>query len=232
MEFKPIQPIRLYEQVVERISEMAESGAITPGNKFPPERELMKQFGVSRQVLREAFSVLETQRWVATTPGGGRVYLGRTSTDSEMLVQNLQSAALLEILVAREAVETSIASLAAQNATASEIAQLKRQIDNLGTDGYTFNWNFEFHLAIAKTARNTVLHHLLELLLQIRRETYAQDYLSQDQLQRLFQDHLAIVEAIESRDSERAASTMRQHIRDTRDAYRERVKRLGKRKES
>lgn len=227
MKFTRVQQIRLYEQIIERIDALAESGMLTPGDKFPPERELMKQFGVSRQVLREAFSVMESQGWVATTPGGGRVFLGKASASPDSLVQMIQGSALLEVLVAREAVECKIAELASQQASAEDIQGLKSRIENLDQDGYTFEWNYDFHLAIAETAKNSVLYNLLQLLLQIRREVYGQDYLSRPQLKRLFEDHLAIVLAIESRDAERARTAMQKHIADTRQAFKQRMADLG-----
>jgi DNA-binding FadR family transcriptional regulator len=227
MEFPRVQQIRLYEQIVTRIVEMADKGLLVPGAKFPPERELMKQLGVSRQVLREAFSVMESRGMVLTTPGGGRVYKGKDELDAASIVQVLQGSALLEVLMAREAVECMVAELAARNATAEDIVGLKTRIDNLDQNGYTFEWNYEFHLAIAEAAGNSVLHTLLQLLLQIRREVYAHDYLSRRQLQRLFQDHLAIVLAIESRNPTRARVVMQKHILDTRRAFEERIARLG-----
>lgn len=227
MKFARVQQIRLYEQIVERMEEMAEGGLLNPGEKFPPERELMKQLGVSRQVLREAFSVMESQGWVSTTPGGGRIYLGKTGSNPVVLVKALQGSALLELLDAREAVECKIVELAAQNATAEDILGLKERIRTLDQNGYTFEWNYDFHLAIAETARNNVLHSLLQLLLQIRREVYARDYLTKTQLRRLFQDHLSIVEAIEGGSPEQAREVMRKHISDTRRAYQERIAKLG-----
>ncbi|MDX2004667.1 MAG: FadR/GntR family transcriptional regulator [Meiothermus sp.] len=227
MKFGRVQQIRLYEQIVERMEELAEVGQLTPGEKFPPERELMKQLGVSRQVLREAFSVMESQGWVSTTPGGGRVYLGKTGSNPAVLLKALQGSALLELLDAREAVECKIAELAAQNATPEDIRGLVERIEKLDQSGYTFEWNYDFHLAIAETARNNVLYSLLQLLLQIRREVYARDYLSKAQLKRLFQDHLSIVEAIETGEGARAREVMRKHILDTRRAYQERIAKLG-----
>ena len=227
MKFARVQQIRLYEQIVERMGKMAESGQLSPGEKFPPERELMKQLGVSRQVLREAFSVMESQGWVSTTPGGGRIYQGKNGAHPAMLLNTLQGSALLELIVAREAVECKIAELAALNATKEDIARLKDRIARLDQTGYTFEWNYDFHLAIAETAHNNVLYSLLQLLLQIRREVYARDYLSKKQLKRLFEDHLSIVQAIESGDPEKARKVMRQHILDTRKAFEERIAGLG-----
>lgn len=51
----------LYEEVVEELYRLIDEKHIQPGGKLPPERELIEQLKVSRNVLREAFHVLETR---------------------------------------------------------------------------------------------------------------------------------------------------------------------------
>lgn len=223
MKFERVQQVRLHEQIVARFNEMADSGQLVPGDRLPPERELLDQFGVSRQVLREAFTVMEAQGMVATTPGGGRVFKGRLIGDVGAFVGALKESALLEILDAREAVECKIAELAARNANEEAIADLRHRLESLQGHSYTFEWNFGFHLAIAEAAKNSVLHNLLQLLLQARRDVYQRDYLTREQLERLFEDHGAIVDAIEARDPERARAHMHNHIATTRSAFVERT---------
>ena len=45
----------LYEEVVEELYRLIDEKHIQPGGKLPPERELIEQLKVSRNVLREAF---------------------------------------------------------------------------------------------------------------------------------------------------------------------------------
>ena len=44
-------------------------GTVKPGEKLPPESQLMEQFGVSRPTIREAFRILETERLIVVRPG-------------------------------------------------------------------------------------------------------------------------------------------------------------------
>ncbi|MFD6442861.1 FadR/GntR family transcriptional regulator, partial [Peribacillus sp. NPDC060186] len=46
--------LSLVEQVVSQIESLIESGEWEIGNKIPPEMDLIKQFDVSRNTLREA----------------------------------------------------------------------------------------------------------------------------------------------------------------------------------
>jgi DNA-binding FadR family transcriptional regulator len=219
MKFERVQQVRLHEQIVSRFNEMAEAGHLHPGDRLPPERELLGQFGVSRQVLREALTVMESQGMISTTPGGGRVFKGRMVGDIGAFVESLKDSALFEILDAREAIECKVVELAARHATLEVIEGLRGRLRSLQESSYTFEWNYGFHLAIAEASGNTVLHNLLQLLLQARREIHQQDYLTREQLARLFGDHEAILDAIEARDSHRARELMRAHIETTRVAF-------------
>ena len=51
--------ILLYEQVVEDLCLLIDRGDFEPGDQLPSERELIEKLNVSRNVLREAFHVLE-----------------------------------------------------------------------------------------------------------------------------------------------------------------------------
>ena len=49
----------LYEEVVTELYRIIDEEKINPGDRLPPERELTEELGISRNVLREAFHVLE-----------------------------------------------------------------------------------------------------------------------------------------------------------------------------
>ncbi|MGV9853757.1 winged helix-turn-helix domain-containing protein [Streptomyces sp. NPDC003442] len=62
---------RLYETVVDSILELVEVGRSRPGDALPADRELSEVFGVSRNVLRQAFGVLEERGLLRTVRGSG-----------------------------------------------------------------------------------------------------------------------------------------------------------------
>ncbi|MEV4569655.1 GntR family transcriptional regulator [Nonomuraea sp. NPDC049419] len=67
--FEPVRAVRAYERVVEQIEEAIESGALTPGQRLPSERELMVQLSVGRSTVREALRVLQARGLVRSRPG-------------------------------------------------------------------------------------------------------------------------------------------------------------------
>ena len=222
MKFERVQQVRLHEQIIARFNEMADAGSLTPGDRLPPERELLAQLGVSRQVLREALTVMEAQGMLTTTPGGGRVFEGRAPGDVGAFVEALKASALFEILDAREAIECKAAELAALNANEDDIADLRQRIASIEGGNYSFEWNYDFHLAIAEVSGNHILHNLLQLLLQARREVQQQDYLTQEQLTQLFAEHTALIDAIATHDPVAAHSAMSDHLQTTRTAFQQR----------
>lgn len=222
MKFARVQQVRLHEQIIARFNEMAEDGQLSPGDRLPPERELLAQLGVSRQVLREALTVMEAQGMLTTTPGGGRVFNGRAPGDVGALVEALKASALFEILDAREAIESKSAELAAVNASQDDVADLRRRVASLEVGRYSFEWNYEFHLAIAEVSGNQILHNLLQLLLHARREVQQHEYLSQEQLSQLFAEHTALIDAIATRDPTAARLAMANHFATTRSAFEQR----------
>lgn len=222
MKFKRVQQVRLHEQVVARFNEMADAGLLQPGDRLPPERELLNQLGVSRPVLREALTVMEAQGMLTTIQGGGRIFRGRTLGDIGALLEALKESALFEILDAREAIEGKIAELAATRATSEEIEELRARLSALEPQQYSYEWNYAFHLAIAELARNDVLHNFVQMLLQVRREVDRQDYLTRNQLVRTFEDHAAIVEAMAAREPAVARRVMEAHIARTRNEFQQR----------
>src|SRR5258708_20009789 len=81
-DFGPIKPKRVFEEICERIRNELSSGALRPGDKLPPERELAEQFGVSRTAVREAFRSLERSGLIGLQKGakGGAFILQSNPT--------------------------------------------------------------------------------------------------------------------------------------------------------
>src|SRR5690625_1766293 len=61
----------LYLDLVNGIKEKINSGKIKKGDKLPSERELSLKHEVSRNVVREAITVLQNEGYVEVFPGKG-----------------------------------------------------------------------------------------------------------------------------------------------------------------
>ena len=55
----PVRAGNAFEETVERMLTVIKLGLVAPGDRFPPERELAKEFRVNRASLRQALRVLE-----------------------------------------------------------------------------------------------------------------------------------------------------------------------------
>lgn len=67
--FQQVEPVRLYQRIVEQIESAIADGSLRPGERLPSERELVAQLGASRPTVREALRVLESNGLVRSRPG-------------------------------------------------------------------------------------------------------------------------------------------------------------------
>jgi GntR family transcriptional regulator of arabinose operon len=60
-----------YYQLKEHLKKLIRSGEIAPGEKLPSEKELVREFRLSRHTVRKAFSELEHEGWIFREQGRG-----------------------------------------------------------------------------------------------------------------------------------------------------------------
>ncbi|HEX3712755.1 MAG TPA: FCD domain-containing protein [Trebonia sp.] len=104
-------------------------GTVIPGQKLPPETQLMEQFGVSRPTIREAFRILETERLIIVRPGsrGGAQVVAPDLTVAARyvgLLLQLQGATIDDVYEARKIAEPACAGMLARCRTEQDIADL------------------------------------------------------------------------------------------------------------
>ena len=118
--YKVIQSSRLYEQIVQQIEESILKGELTEGSQLPAERDLAKQFGVSRTAVREAIKALQEKAWLTRFPGAER--LSRMEPPNSMrrsldrIIKSGEPDGWAYLVEVREILEPEIAALAAVRA--------------------------------------------------------------------------------------------------------------------
>ena len=123
-----------------------------------------------------------------------------------------------EIFEARIAIEQKTAGLAAQNAEGSEIETMKHMLDNmeeaLALNDYTlFNeLDIKLHNQIASASRNRILIEIQHILNDLVRYTIEKASINKAKHEVSYKGHQLIVEAIESRDVEKATKAMSDHL--------------------
>ena len=215
--------LRLYERVVEKIVALIQDGAWDAGDRLPPERDLAEAFGVSRTVVREAVKTLEARGVLETLTGSG-VYVRRpdsamVSRSLRMYLQLLDQDDLdLRLAEIRRVLEVEIAALAAARATAEEQQELRRLCQEMrkhaGAPRVLAEMDFQLHLLLAEATRNELFGVLLTPLIEQLREhfVYAWEHYGARPVESVFEQHEAIVAAVETGDAELARCAMAEHI--------------------
>jgi GntR family transcriptional repressor for pyruvate dehydrogenase complex len=214
---RPLERSRLYEDVGERLGEFVRESSMTPGDQFPPERELSQRMQVSRTSVRQAFVVLQALGFVDVRHGEG-VFLRRTRGFGESLTKLLERRRRLpEVLEAREALEVKLAELAAAHRQANDLKAMSAAVarmdaevaaGGLGTEG-----DASFHHAIALASGNQILVHLIDAMAEVIQESRVESLSEPGRPPRSLEAHRRILAAIESQNTELAAEEMRQHLR-------------------
>jgi len=166
---RPVRTIRVFERVCEQIRQQIDAGLLKPGDKLPPERELAREFNVSRPAVREALRALESIGVVSLYKGVTGGAFIRNQDHVARLAQSLTEALdsqMREGMVLLDAYRellTTVVMLAAQRASATEVEAIEAAIraaegsDN--TDSGRQVWS-----AIATASNSPVLALLLDTL--------------------------------------------------------------------
>ena len=220
-EFHAVRKGRRYEQVAAQIQGLIASGALRPGDRLPPERELAAKFGVGRSSLRDAIRTLEVMGIVESRHGSGTV-VRDLSTDS--LVVPLASVLahkrglVAELLDVRRMIEPALAARAAANATEEELSRLedilRRQSEKVRRGERSIEEDSEFHYAIALAARNSVVLRVLDVLMDLLRESRQRSLQVKGRPERSCAGHRRILRAIKRRDGPAAEAAVRKHLKE------------------
>src|ERR1700747_241004 len=155
---------RVTAKLIGKIKQLISRGSIAPGSKFPPERELAKEFGVNRASLRQALKVLEIMGVLTQRVGDGTYLSASAETilkeplDFLILLDDLSHHELFET---RLIVEPELTARAAERATTEDLNALRNSISamqNSKTTQDRLNADMAFHDAIFRASGNRICH--------------------------------------------------------------------------
>lgn len=211
---------RLSERVYGDLMRLIASAQMFEGARLPPERHLAQQFGVSRPVVREVLSRLASDGIVVSRRGAGSFVRRPPTTHLLATVPTDALRSTLGTFEIRIAVEPEAAKLSAARRSDLEAATLRRLANELAAalsaSQPSHDIDLEIHRTIAISTRNAMFETIFEQIgasvaeIMVAGEgvTAAAPGLST----RMADEHLAIVDAIGARDSDAAASAMRNHL--------------------
>jgi DNA-binding FadR family transcriptional regulator len=218
----PIRRRKLYEEVALRIEGMIHDGRYSAGDQLPSERELMEELGVGRSAVREAMLSLQKMGLVNVSSGErARV----TTPSAGFLVRELSGAARLLLAQeggigrfqeARALFEIGLARLAAERATAEDVAMLAEALAAnhaaIGDHARFMRTDVAFHYAIATIPRNAVFTSLYEAVVEWLTEQRETSGRAPNAAETAYPAHARIYRAIAAHDAAEAQAAMRDHL--------------------
>lgn len=198
------------QQVYDALLAAMQEGNYKVGERMR-EEEIARALGVSRTPVREALSRLQARGLLEIAAGG-------------LVIATLSRQQVVELYAMREILEGSAARFAAQHASPTDIAamrhfanEFKRSLDDPARLAVI---NRKFHDAITEAAHNRYLmrtliehHDTLALLPSTTFTVSGRPHAA-------VEEHEAILEAIESRDADKAERLAREHIQKAHEARR------------
>jgi GntR family transcriptional regulator, transcriptional repressor for pyruvate dehydrogenase complex len=207
---------RLAEQIYGRLLEDIASGGKSVGDRLPTENELAKNFGVSRPVVREALTRLQSDGFIASRQGAGTFVRNRPPSRLLKFASASGLSSFMSSFEVRIALEGESARLAALRRSDQDIARITATIRELESEiaggTATTDSDFDFHRAIARASGNILLTEIVTALLPPRAVEgagTAPGYIRGD---RVLDEHNRIAEAIIAGQAESASLAMRYHI--------------------
>jgi GntR family transcriptional repressor for pyruvate dehydrogenase complex len=208
------------EQVVAHVRGLIERGVLRPGDRLASERELAQQIGLSRTSVRAGLRSLGAMGLIQTRHGAGTfITAGPPALMSEplRLVASLHGLSLSGLFEVRRVLEAGTAALAAERATAEQIATISDEVTGMYSamsDAQTFlDYDLRFHKAVAAAANNPMLGAIIEavsaLFFEQRRATIERAR----NLKETADLHRQIYQAIRARDRDAARAAMDDHVR-------------------
>ncbi|WP_395103984.1 FadR/GntR family transcriptional regulator [Actinomadura sp. SCN-SB] len=218
----PVNSGRVSQQIVDQIVALLRSGRLAPHDRLPSERQLAKDFGVSRVTVRDALRILEAQGLMSVKVGaGGGAFV--TAPSDQMVGERLNDLLTLapidpeDVAEARLVMELGILDLVLARATEQDLEALRavceRAERSLADGEYDRSTAEQFHARLAEAAHNGAVARMagsfrgpLRMAALRAREPAA------DAHQRTVEDHRELVEAIERRDRVTARAVMSRHL--------------------
>jgi GntR family transcriptional repressor for pyruvate dehydrogenase complex len=216
---QPINRTLVVDEVVDRLINIIIKENLKPGDKLPTERELVSKLSIGRSSLREAIKTLCAVGALDVKRGSG-IYVGYC--DTSILAKPLSWSLILhqssveQAIEARSVIEVALAGWAAERRSAEDLSAISELLEKLETnendkDAYV-EYDLQFHFAIAKAAKNSMIFQVFIIFQQLLRAWMATTYQETKGAKDSMAAHRQLFEAIRLQDSKTAREIMHEHI--------------------
>jgi len=223
--FKSAKSNKISENIVEQIRRAIFEEKLRPGDKLPPERELIENFGVSKATLREALRSLEVLGFLEIRKGAsGGPFV--TEVDMEKAKDcftnflHFKNVSLRDLSEVRLILEPYVAERAAPAIKEEDLEKLEKLMN--GCD-YVLKHDvpiesreneIEFHRIIASVTGNPILMFILDFIENLLIDTKDILQPSKEFSQKVLNAHRRIYKALLERNGKKARAEMVKHVRE------------------
>jgi DNA-binding FadR family transcriptional regulator len=209
-----------YESVVNEIKKAIFSGRYKTDKKLPGEAELARQFGVSRPVIKESISILESRGFLEKKKGkaGGvfvRKFYRLPLMENFTELVRYRRVKVDDLATARLLLEPEVCRLAAQKASPKTLKEMQDLIDS-----YAQKERDEldalyarFHRLVGRACGNAIYSIIMEKIMDFT-ESFIKTMKPVTTIIHNERDHDEIMEAFRQRDPEKAAEVGTRHAMD------------------
>jgi DNA-binding GntR family transcriptional regulator len=199
-----IKPIPISESISAFLRDSILDGRLKPSQRIN-EREVAEVLGVSRSPVREALRGMAKEGLIKILPRKGAIVAGLSERE------------LLELFETREMIELYSVDLIKKHAV-THFTEIRESLDydisaTMKEDiADCLNKTIEFHLALVKTARNSMLYQHYQVLSDsLRRyQLFAATFPSR--MERSVREHTQVLEALINGDFSAAKRLLKKHL--------------------
>jgi len=226
VEFQPLARRTYVAEAIRTVKDMILDGRLAPGQRLPPERSLSEALGVSRPTVREAIRSLQAMNILESRHGAG-TFVASLSVEELLrplqFVLSLAEGGLDHLFEVRLLLEPGAAALAAERASAEQVAGLRDCAARSGAEALQDadamqRLDTELHERILAASGNPLLQHLWAATSALGAESRAYTTRLPNVRAQTIAEHAAIVDAIAAQDAPAAHAAMTAHISRIRDA--------------
>lgn len=210
-------------QTTARIIELINVRGYEPGERLPSERDLAEKFKVSRAVLREALSVLDTTGMVVRRPNSG-LFLQHRVEKSSFEATVLQSelglpldrSVIEQSMEVRRILELEAVRLACERRQQDDLMRLKEILvetdQRIAARENIVDLDENFHLGIATATQNTVYAQVVNSFFRSSRRRRQHYFTKVGHREQSHDEHKKIFDAIQRADADAAYDAMKVHL--------------------
>lgn len=214
---------KLYEEIADIILSDIKSGKLKPGDKLPTIVKMAESYQVSQASIREALNSLKVLDVIQVRHGQGSFINEQMPLGFEQNFEIITKADIANLLDLRKIIEVGCVREACERA---DETHLKKMEDALGKMWTVLENNelgeqadYDFHMAIAEATGNPLLVNLLddvsETMIRTMKETRRiWLYEAEKSIQKIYDEHKLIFEAIKDKNGEEASRIMFNHLKE------------------